>query len=466
MLNPAYGVNSSDSAVIAATTEAAQAILDDGYALIVPNGIFKVNTLTVGDGAVIKGYSHAGTTVDDNHRSALRCTSGDLLTTDGTAHNVVVSDVELYCYGASGGDTVSGDWAFSRFERCSVIQGRDNKSAFNVTTWIGNHMPGTVVTHTLTSTVPTFNAVTAGGDINSSSFKEMVFVNNGSYAIHMEATGPAPLSLIDIEDVIFENPKGGAIKLLSAMNCNVDRVGLWDFTDAATAHLVVIGASSGPPAKNNSIKRYFRDATTAPGVGIKDISIQSGSADTSVTQSRHQAVGTAITVDFNSTTGEYEPNSGVVFEDVTAARAIGDTGWRKVVSWTAGVQDVSNQIGTVDASKYTLVGTGYLLMRRRGNTVTVFHPWQGSGNWIIPTTATGYESFVPTWPAGFRIPNNFGVQSTYVANQVCLINAQANSNGAPGFGWVDGNTSRHFSTASWEFSADEVWPTSLPGVAA
>jgi len=443
-LDPAWGVDSSDPAIIAATTAAAQDLIDTYGLLPVPLGIFRVNTLTPVDGLRIVGHSSAGTTTDDDLRSSLRCTTGDLFATDGTVHYVHATDMELYCYGASTGDVLSGDWAFSRFERCSLIQGRADRSVVNVTTWIGCHMPGTTVTHVLTATVPTIKAVTSGGNINSSSLKEMVFVNNGDYAIWMEATGSAPLSLIDIENVIFENPKGGAIKLLSALDCNIDRVGMWDFTDPATAHLIVIGASTGPASKNNTINRYFRDATDAPGSGIKDISIQSGTTDTSVTKSSHQAVGSTITVDFNGTTGEYEPNSGAVFEDVSAARAIGDTGWRQIsgmlgAGWSPEFNEASNRIRRIGNTVYVSA----IIKNTSGSTKTA-----NATTLIQPASGWG-----PGYTPVFNCPAVAALGAVETVVTAAMLGSLSNNTDIP-------NGSTIALTGEW--TTNEAWPSSLP----
>lgn len=46
-----------------------------------------------------------------------------------------------------------------------------------------------------------------------------------------------------------------------------------------------------------------------------------------------------------------------------------DTGWRRLFSWTDGVQDASGQIGTIRTDNYTLSGSGYIDLRRVGSNV-------------------------------------------------------------------------------------------------
>ena len=64
----------------------------------------------------------------------------------------------------------------------------------------------------------------------------------------------------------------------------------------------------------------------------------------------------------------------------------GDTGWRTIASWTAGVQDGTDQIGTIDTAEYAVTGDGNLDIRRTGNTV-MLRMNNANGNDLSKTNA-------------------------------------------------------------------------------
>jgi hypothetical protein len=79
------------------------------------------------------------------------------------------------------------------------------------------------------------------------------------------------------------------------------------------------------------------------------------------TAATHAAQVSAI----DAATGKYE---------IGGKRGLNSTPWRKVLSWTAGVQDAANQIGVINTAEYSVNGTGYMLLMREGSTVRVSMP--------------------------------------------------------------------------------------------
>lgn len=83
----------------------------------------------------------------------------------------------------------------------------------------------------------------------------------------------------------------------------------------------------------------------------------------------------------------------------------GDTGWRIIASWTNGVQDTSNQFGTLNLNSYSLSGNGYLFARRTVEWTYVATSGASSGaiSTLSNTITASIRLFDPEgWPAGFE----------------------------------------------------------------
>lgn len=78
-------------------------------------------------------------------------------------------------------------------------------------------------------------------------------------------------------------------------------------------------------------------------------------------------------------------------ESIGAEPTIQDTQWRRILSWTDGVQDSTGQVGTVNTSAYTLIGSGFLDIRRRDNYVMFRSEFAVSGGGAIRSLTTTPE---------------------------------------------------------------------------
>ena len=144
-----------------------------------------------------------------------------------------------------------------------------------------------------------------------------------------------------------------------------------------------------------------------------------------------------------------------------AEGALADTGWRKIVSWTSGVQDGSGQIGTVDTSQYTLSGTGYIAIRRIGTYVE----WWIRGN-MTKTNSGGHQLFTVAnlIPSGFRADGGgtYGVSAPF--HRDCDFLGTSGIGDTPKFASSTASVAMSWQTCR-HYTAD-AWPTSLPGSAA
>jgi hypothetical protein len=150
---------------------------------------------------------------------------------------------------------------------------------------------------------------------------------------------------------------------------------------------------------------------------------------------------------------------------------IGDTGWRKILSWTAGVQDGSDQIGTINTTDFTLNGTGYMSIRRVGNIVFVGLPNSGSNT--IAKNAAGISNLLTAnvWPTGFHISTQSGRQCLMAnagSEPATAIDSSADFAGTVqnlrlGHTDIDGL----FTRAQITYTVNNgAWPATLPGTVA
>lgn len=138
-----------------------------------------------------------------------------------------------------------------------------------------------------------------------------------------------------------------------------------------------------------------------------------------------------------------------------------DTGWRQIVSWAGGVQDGTNQVGTIDTTQYSLSGTGGIWIRRIGQYVE----WWLHG--AITKTNSGSHKLFTVYnsiPSGFRADGQatYGV-SVPLSHTVDFLGTYGIGD-TPSFDSTAGgfnlawHSCRHYTSNSW--------PTSLPGTAA
>lgn len=119
-------------------------------------------------------------------------------------------------------------------------------------------------THATGATVPGVEMFGADGDLNSVDFDHVWFQSDATASApcfdiegQTNSLGGAGTFSISFDKIVFETPKGGAIKLRSAYRCSLRRVLIADLNDAQTAHLIDIDKDStgthSPPSGNIEI---------------------------------------------------------------------------------------------------------------------------------------------------------------------------------------------------------------------
>ncbi len=284
----------------ATDTDAVQEAIAAGGITYFPPGTYRVSNLVAAVGMRLVGVGTGGL-----GRSRLRASAGNIFRTSGPGTNSTnVSGLVFDSFGG-GEDLFTGMWSLGMFQDCAFIQYQDGASCFNVTGWIDMLTVRCTFDHTFTATVPTFKAVSDTGELAQSAFLSNRFTKTGDYAIHLEGTAGSVVENFSIRDTNFEEPKGGAVRLLSARNTSIQHPGIWDIrVGAATKHLIYVGksAKTGAVSSNNEISHYVRDATSRLGPGVYDVALEAGTEFTSILHPRHQ-LNASVTVDMAGTTG-------------------------------------------------------------------------------------------------------------------------------------------------------------------
>lgn len=144
---------------------------------------------------------------------------------------------------------------------------------------------------------------------------------------------------------------------------------------------------------------------------------------------------------------------------------LADTGWRRILSWTGGVQDTGNQLGTINTTDYGLSGNGYLDIRRVGTWVYLRSPQQAA-NRIETKGSSPASSFVNAdLPAGFRVTGG-GSGSTTRIDADTHATVEIRSNGGAGFGLPTRSGPADLIRLSGSWWTFEDFPTTLPGTPA
>lgn len=292
-----------------ADTHAVQEAINAGGITFFPPGTYRVSNLIAVDGMRLLGTGTAG-----SGQARLRTTTGNIFrTTENGVHSTKMTGLVFDSFG--GGDHLfTGLWSLGMFEDCAFTQYQNEASCFSVKGWIDMLTLRCTFDHTYEATVPTFSATSATGELAQSTFISNRFTKTGDYAIHLEGTEGSVVENFSIRDTNFEQPMGGAIRLLSARNTSIQNPGMWDFPkDGAAKHLIYVGASpsGGAASSNNEITHYVRDASSGPRPDVYDIKVEANTEFTSVLNARHQLSGSVL-LDLGGSTGLVIGDNAVV----------------------------------------------------------------------------------------------------------------------------------------------------------
>lgn len=240
-----------------------------GGTVLLPAGTMIAKGLVPKTGVTLLGHGRNLTKLRTN-------TSGQDLFVSAAGTNACVFQ-GLSIQSVGGGNCFSGILYQSVFRDCGFFQNVDGKSVFNVTGWVDNLIQNGDFNHTLTATVPTFQAISSTADIASFTFDSCRFTNTGNYAIWLEGTLGAFCHNPTIRNVTFEIPVGGAVNLLSCKNARIEMCGVHDLSSVTTKDLFKIdksATSGGVASQSTIITGITRDSSaTGLGSGLYDINV-------------------------------------------------------------------------------------------------------------------------------------------------------------------------------------------------
>lgn len=227
--------------------------------------------------------------------------------------------------------------------------------------------------------------------------------------------------------------------------------------DAASSSISIINA--GPPGPQGATGEVSDAELTAALATKVDKYSGTGSPEGVVTA----AVG-AEYIDTDATNGaiKWIKTSGA--GNTGWKTSYSDTGWRKIVSWTAGAQDGANQLGTVVAASFTFAGTGFIAIRRVRHKVYLALPNTSANS--ISLTVTGPTNLftAAVWPAGFQPSQHY--RSANLARAAATPAELIDFAGSVAHLRI-GSTSvpKPLLWGTGEWVTDDAWPSgALPGV--
>jgi len=257
--------------------------------------------------------------------------SGGITGVGGTAIKNTVSDMfiaQSSMYGASFEGlslTASAGHIFNfgnqrvsalTIRNCALPQRAVNKSVMQA-----NHLTDSLftqlnITHSLTATVPTFNLVSTGNDVNTNTWFRIRFTYTGTYAIHIENTlAGGYCNDNTFRDINFEVANGGMIRLLSCHGTVIENVQLYDPT-TVKRDLVYIGKSPAGPGSTYTTIRHFKRLGGTLAAGVVDLRLQADNVTRTHLQSCDTSSGGGFIVDLGHNAARIDNCPGLVLQNV------------------------------------------------------------------------------------------------------------------------------------------------------
>jgi len=212
-------------------TVAIQAAIDFAAAngsrsVYVPQGTYIVTG--TGLSIVGSGIGTVGLVGDGVYASTIRNNNGNVLRIRG--EHAVFEKICLFSTG--GGHTIvqTGSLAQSSFNNVAAIC-----SSVNFSIWENDgfeylevRWKDSVMQHITGATVPGFNLVSAGGDINENVWEDCRVIYSGNYFFWVEATGATYQFHNQWRNINFEVCNGGGVKLIANLQFEITNCGNWD----------------------------------------------------------------------------------------------------------------------------------------------------------------------------------------------------------------------------------------------
>jgi hypothetical protein len=434
-----------DTADIQAAINAADAT---GTNLFFPAGTYIVSStglLIDGTSAGTVGFYGAGMDA-----TIIKNASGNVLRIKGEK----ASFSDMTFWSAGGGDTITqtGILAQANFDRVTVIQEGNGYSLFSNATheYIEVRWTNCMLQHKTTATVPGFNLVSAGGDINDNVWQDCRALYSGNYFFWIESTGTNWQYHNQFKNINFEVCTGGGIKLISNINYEISNCANWDaqlvgpilkdFYDmtANASSYTCIGKiyNCGRWAGVNDTGIYDIDLPNS-GLGggtiIENCRAASAGADAFEANLRDGStilIGNPSTFAASNTAGaRWLSDDGFAFGDATGANTLDDYEEGTFTPVVIGVTSAGTGTYTAQVGRYTKIGNRVFFSITLG-----WSAHSGTGNTRITglpftTNATaGNNPAIATYCDGLTLNANSLLMATMPAAQT-YINLLQNTTG-------------------------------------
>lgn len=234
--------------------------------------------------------------------------AGDMINL-GTAgvhlYRLVMEDCAFISESASGGDIfvtkMGAGFAVSNstWRRVWAQQDNDAKRIFNGTDtgYLNNLWEEFNMQHRLTGTVSPFYLTTNSGDVNTNVWQRGVIDRCGTYFFFLEQQTSTYVSDNAFRDLVFEDTRGGMIRVRSGFGTVLDNLSMWDLAAATTNDLIYFD-HTGPGSRETSIRNYRRHSGTL-GSGKVDIYVDGAARRVKIEDSERSQL-TGMVVDLNS----------------------------------------------------------------------------------------------------------------------------------------------------------------------
>ncbi len=293
------GLADSTSAVIAATAAGAPVYFPAGTYLLNPA------LLTIAQGMAWIGDGYAKTT--------LTFTSPLSMQPAAQVNDMEIAGLTIQ---ATGVDLFQGaNIARLHLHDCALIQNSAGNSIWNAPALVAmiecrfernkETVKGAI------RTAPAWSLTgTGGGQVNQSIWRDEVCFNNDNdasqywYVLDAANAGGQTHAANTFQNIVFEHPMGGQIKLLSCTGTTLSNCVCWDLTANVASSLIYIGkdAANPTPSQHNYLVMVNRRGGNFA-LGQSDIQLESTCLQTTIDTCGRDAGGTAYTIDLGNSTG-------------------------------------------------------------------------------------------------------------------------------------------------------------------
>ena len=414
----------------------------------VPQGTYIVTG--TGLNIVGSGLGTVGLVGDGVYASTIRNNNGNVLRIRG--EQAVFEKICLYSTG--GGHTIvqTGSFAQSSFNNVAAICSATNFSIWENAgfEYLEVRWKDSVMQHVAGATVPGFNLVSAGGDINDNRWENTRVIYSGNYFFWIESTGANFQYHNQFNNINFEVCNGGGIKLISNLLFEIRNCANWDAQSGGpiTKDFYDLAANAGGLQSRGIISNCSRLAGVLD-AGIYDVDTAAGglSSGTIVEFCTSASAGNPFRLNLRSQNIILIGNSGnIAADNADAATWVKSGGFSlgndvELTRPSAGVLRTSGPIqagyvGAATNNRTVLSSSSTYVTQFQNTNASPFGGITISYDAAAPNgTANLFISCGDTGANRFQVRSNGGV-ANFQANDVNLSDRREKTNFSPAGSYI------------------------------